>query len=152
MGQPWVLQSTQLWATFSWKSLKSKPSALPHTHLGCGTGIWMTALLFKRWSTGCNFNKISTPYTHTYSSLQRTPTPMGPYHSRTLKLPLDLITIYSQQYTGNPHVQTNISINTLTHRARTVCTTPQSLHKEQAHIQEALQGCGFLNWASTDLT
>ena len=38
-------------------------------------------------------------------------------------------------------------INTLTHRAKTVCSTPQLLLKEEVFLREALQKCMYPIWA-----
>ena len=71
-GQQWGLPSAQLWPTISWMSLKSRPSALPPTCHGYGSGMWMSLLLSKRQNTVSNLYSTSTPLTLTYSSLQRT--------------------------------------------------------------------------------
>ena len=41
--------------------------------------------------------------------------------------------------------------NTLAHRAKTVTTNQQSLHKELEHIRKALQACSFPPWALNNL-
>ena len=37
-------------------------------------------------------------------------------------------------------------IGTLTHRAKTVCTTPELLNEELQHFREALVRCEYLRW------
>ena len=38
-------------------------------------------------------------------------------------------------------------INTLTHRAKTVCNNPELLQKEMEHLMKALHHCKHLKWA-----
>ena len=38
-------------------------------------------------------------------------------------------------------------IGTLTHRAKTVCTTPELLNEEYEHLREALEKCKYPRWA-----
>ena len=38
-------------------------------------------------------------------------------------------------------------INTLTHRAKAVCSTPQLLQEELQHLEEVLIGCKYPKWA-----
>ena len=38
-------------------------------------------------------------------------------------------------------------INTLTHRARTICSTPQLLTSELQHLNKVLMQCKYPNWA-----
>ena len=63
-------------------------------------------------------------------------------------------------YIGNLHTQNNpysgtvtiisakyIVINTLTHRAKTVCSNPDLLQKEMEHLRKALTHCKYPKWA-----
>ena len=38
-------------------------------------------------------------------------------------------------------------INTLTHRARTLCSTPESINQELEHLGKVLIGCKYPRWA-----
>ena len=38
-------------------------------------------------------------------------------------------------------------INTLTHRARTLCSTPESINQELEHLEKVLIGCKYPRWA-----
>ena len=38
-------------------------------------------------------------------------------------------------------------INTLTHRAKTLCSNPQLLKEEEAHLRQALRRCKYPGWA-----
>ena len=38
-------------------------------------------------------------------------------------------------------------INTLTHRARTLCSTPEFINKELEHLEDVLRGCKYSRWA-----
>ena len=40
-----------------------------------------------------------------------------------------------------------IVINTLTHRAKKICSTPQLLKKELKHLEEVLMLCKYPKWA-----
>ena len=37
-------------------------------------------------------------------------------------------------------------INTLTHRAKTLCSTPDSTKQELEHLEKALMGCKYPRW------
>ena len=64
-------------------------------------------------------------------------------------------------YTGNPHILTSIYsgtatnhlsakfsvIQTLSHRASTVCSNPELLQKEKDHLRKALTKCKYPKWA-----
>ena len=52
------------------------------------------------------------------------------------------------QWDSHHHLSTNYSvINTLTHRARTVCNKPELLQKELDHLRKALSHSMYLKWA-----
>ena len=38
-------------------------------------------------------------------------------------------------------------IHTLSHRAQTVCSSPELLHKEKTHLRKALTQCKYPKWA-----
>ena len=38
-------------------------------------------------------------------------------------------------------------IGTLQHRAQTICSNPQLLHKEEQHLKNALMNCKYPTWA-----
>ena len=62
-----------------------------------------------------------------------------------------------QRYIGNPPTLINIFshnlaskysvINTLTHRARTLCSTPELINKELEHLEDVIRGCKYPRWA-----
>ena len=66
------------------EEFESKPSALPLIHPGFDLGMLMTLLSSKRQNTASTSYTISIPLTHTYSSPQRFPTAMDPFHIRIL--------------------------------------------------------------------
>ena len=52
------------------------------------------------------------------------------------------------QWDSNHNLASKYSvINTLTHRARTLCSTPQLINKEFEHLEEVLRGCKYPRWA-----
>ena len=52
------------------------------------------------------------------------------------------------QWDSHYHLSAKFSvINTLTHRAKTVCSNPELLHKEMDHLRKALTQCKYPNWA-----
>ena len=52
------------------------------------------------------------------------------------------------QWDSNHNLSAKYSvIGTLTHRAKTVCTTPELLNEELEHLREALEKCKYPRWA-----
>ena len=52
------------------------------------------------------------------------------------------------QWDSHHHLSAKYSvINTLTHRAKTVCNKPQLLQKEMEHLRKALTHCKYPKWA-----
>ena len=52
------------------------------------------------------------------------------------------------QWDSHHHLSANYSvINTLTHRAQTVCNKPELLQKEMEHLRKALTHCKYPKWA-----
>ena len=52
------------------------------------------------------------------------------------------------QWDSHHHLSAKFSvINTLTHRAKTVCSNPELLHKEMDHLRMALTQCKYPKWA-----
>ena len=52
------------------------------------------------------------------------------------------------QWDSHHHLSAKFSvINTLTHRATTVCSNPEHLHKEMDHLRKALTPCKYPKWA-----
>ena len=52
------------------------------------------------------------------------------------------------EWDSHHHLSAKFSvIQTLTHRAQTVCSNPELLHKEKAHLRKALTQCKYPKWA-----
>ena len=52
------------------------------------------------------------------------------------------------QWDSHHHLSAkNSVINTLTHRAKTVCNKPELLQKEMEHLRKALTHCKYVRWA-----
>ena len=52
------------------------------------------------------------------------------------------------QWDSNHNLASKYSvINTLTHRARTLCSTPESINQELEHLEKVLIGCKYPRWA-----
>ena len=52
------------------------------------------------------------------------------------------------QWDSHHHLSAKFSvINTLIHRAQTVCSNPELLHKEMDHLRKALTQCKYPKWA-----
>ena len=96
------------------------------------------------------------------SSLQwRTTKRMRPSLSWTPSLNQRLMGVCPLMYTGNLPTWTSIYsgtvstklsakfsvINTLIHRAKTVCSNPELLHKEMDHFRKSLTQCKYPKWA-----
>ena len=114
--------------------------------------MWLTPLSSKGQNTATNLCKTSTLLTHTSSSPRRlltlrVPFPfldtlVSPGPDNTLlttvnRNPPTLTTTY--MWTTTTICQLSSLFNTLTHRARTVCTTLQLLQEEE-HTRKAYQG------------
>ena len=51
------------------------------------------------------------------------------------------------QWDSNHNLASKYSvINTLTHRARTLCSTLEFINKELEHLEEVLRGCKYPRW------
>ena len=97
------------------EELQTRPSTIQEYE----KGMLMTHLPSKIQNVGLNCYNTSTPWTLTYSSLQRTLTQMDMYPFWAPLLHVDQTTI-----THNLSAKYSV-LNTLTHRARTVSTNPQ---------------------------
>ena len=52
------------------------------------------------------------------------------------------------QGNSHNHLSAKVSVNhTLTHRAQTICSNPELLHKEKAHLRKVLTQCKYPKWA-----
>ena len=52
------------------------------------------------------------------------------------------------QWDSNHNLASQYSvINTLIHRARTLCSTPESINQELEHLEKVLIGCKYPKWA-----
>ena len=52
------------------------------------------------------------------------------------------------QWDSHHHLSAKFSvIHTLSHRAQTVCSNPELLHKEKTHLKNALTQCKYPKWA-----
>ena len=57
-------------------------------------------------------------------------------------------TDYYLQWDSHHHLSARFSaIHTLSHRTQTVCSNPEFLHKEKAHLRNALTQCKYPKWA-----
>ena len=82
-----------------------------------------------------------------------------PFLDTTVKPEVDgklSITVYRKpthtdwylQWDSHDHLSTKLSvIHTLSHRAQTVCSNPELLHKEKTHLRKALAQCIYSKWA-----
>ena len=55
--------------------------------------------------------------------------------------------LYLQWESHHPLSSKYSVIGTLQHRASTICSNPQLLHKEEKHLHQALMRCQYPNWA-----
>ena len=73
---------------------------------------------------------------------------LGPYNTLLAKLyRKPTHTDHNLHWDSHHNLQSTVCINTLTHRARTVCVNPQLMQKEEDHINEALPKYKLPNWA-----
>ena len=76
---------------------------------------------------------------------------MAPFNDGSLSITLYRKPTHTDQYLqwdSHHHVSAKFSaINTLTHRAKTVCSNPELLHKEMDHLRKALTQCKYPKWA-----
>ena len=162
---PWVCLSVLLLPTYLWKSLRSRPLALPHT-----PHLWLRlvddTLSSRRQNTANNFYGTSKHKTHTNSLLCKNQTKMECFHSWTLRFHQapttnTLITTVYRKPTHTDqylHWDSDHSIwakhsvfNTLAHRAKGVSTNQQTQHKELEHIRKVLQAYPFPAWTLNKL-
>ena len=84
----------------------------------------------------------STPFLDTLI----TPQPDGAFTTKVFRKPTH--TDQYLQWNSNHNLASKYSvINTLTHRARTICFTPELLNKELKHLEEVLRQCKYPRWA-----
>ena len=139
---------------------EQKPLSIPPPP-DFGAGMWVIYLSSKRRSTDKTSYKTSTVLTPPSSLQWRTTRRIGPSPSWTPLLNKRLMVICPLLYTGNLLTQTSTYsgtatthlsvkfsvINALTHRAKTVCSNPELLCKERAHLRKTLTQCKYPNWA-----
>ena len=150
-----------LWANLYMEYFEQKAlSTAPHSP-GFGTGLWMTYLSSTRKSTKRTSYNTSTVLTLPFSLQWRTIRRMGRSPSWTPLSNQRLIVAYLSLCTGNPPTQTSAYswevtitssakfsvIHNLSHRAQTVCSNPELLHKDNTHLRNALIQCKYPKWA-----
>ena len=123
--------------------------------------MWMTHLSSKRKFINRTSYNTSTVLTLPYSLQWRTIRKMGPSPSWTplVKPEADgklSATVYRKpthtdqylQWDSHHHLSAKFSvIHTLSHRAQTLCSNPELLHKQRIHLRNALPQCKYPKWA-----
>ena len=128
---------------------------------GSSTGMWMSHLSSKRKSINRTSYSTSTVLTQPFSLQWRTIRRMGSSPSWTPLLNQRLMENYLPLCTGNLPTLTSTYSGTVTitsqtslvlsriksHRAQTVFSNPELLHKEMTHLRNALTQCKYPKWA-----
>ena len=134
-------------------------STAPHPP-GAGAGLWMTPLSSTRKSTNKTSSNTLTVLTLP-SKLQEDNKEDGsiPFCDTIVKPEENVglsITVYRKpthtdqylQWDSHHNLSAKFSIiNTLSHRAKTVCSNPELLKQEKKHLREALTQCKYPKWA-----
>ena len=133
-----------------------------HYHpLGIGSGMWMTLQSFNNKPIHKYFWIMSKALIQQYNSLLKVTRTIVLFPSWiSWSMPqadyFHSITVYCKpthtgqyiQWDSNHNLASTYSvIGTLTHRANTVCTTPELLNEELEHLREALEKCKYPKWA-----
>ena len=156
--QLWVPQSVPLYLIYIWSTLSKKLSVLPPTP-DFGRGMWMTHLTSERKSTNrISYNTLTVltlPFNLQWRTIRSmVPSPFWTPLKNLRLMVICLITVYRNpthmdqylQWHSHHHLSVMFSvIHTLTHRAQTVCSNPELLHKEKAHLRKALTQCKYPN-------
>ena len=155
MVQPWVPSSAFSLPIFSWKSLRSKPLALPHTPLTWLRLVDAILVILKAENSTSLLQHINTQDLHIQFTIEE-PNQQGslPFlDTQASPGPNTLITTvyrkpkHTDQYLhwDNNHYRgaKNSEYNTLAHWVNIVSHDQQTLHQELNHIRAALQACHF---------
>ena len=148
-------------AYLSMKYLEQKPlSTAPHP-LGSGTGLQMTAMP-STWRTKnkTSFNtcisvdpaiRFTLEDNKQHGSIPFLDTIVKPEADGNLSITICRKPTHADQYLqwdSHHHLPAKFSvINTLSHRAKTVCSRPELLQQEMDHLRKALSKCKYNKWA-----
>ena len=158
--QPWVPPLVLSLPTCSWKSLKSKPLALPLT-----PHIWLqfvddSLVIHKAEQSKHLLQHINSQDPNMQFTVEEqvavgsihfleTNVTLGP--NSTIHTTVYRKLTHTDQYIhwdSNPFITAKHSVyNTLAHRAKVVSNSTTNLSKELEHIRRALQSCLFPTWA-----
>ena len=156
MGSPISL----IVANLSMEDFEVKAITLPRTLQRCGRGMWIT--LVSSWTLQERkiFSTISTADPHIqFTSEDANPDGSIPFLD-TIVMPQPdgflKTTVYRKpthtdmylHWDSYHHLSAKFSvINTLRHRAKTVCSNSQLLKEEEDHLNHALRRCKYPIWA-----
>ena len=158
--QLWVPQSFPLQLTYTWSTLSKKLSVLHPTPKHLQRYVDDTFVIQKEVSKQDilqHINSVDLAIQFTVENNKENGT--IPFLDTIVKLEADgnlSITVYRKpthmdqylQWNSHHHLSAKFSvINTLTHRAETVCSNPQLLCKEMDHLRKALTQCKYPKWA-----
>ena len=162
--QPWVPPLAPTLPPSSWKSLRSKPLALPRT-----SHLWLrffddifviqkaehSQQLLQHSNTQDQNIQLTVQEPNQDGSLPFLDTKVTPGPNNTLITTIYRKPAHTDQYL---HWDSNLFIaakhsvyNTLAHRAKVISSSQPSLLKELDHIKMALQSCHFPTWALNKL-
>ena len=134
-------------------------STAPHPS-GFGAGMWMTHVIHKEIHKKeflQHINSVDPAIQFTVETNKEDgaipflDTIVKPEADGTLSITVYRKPTHTDQYLqwdSHHHLSAKFSvIHTLSHRAQTVCSNPELLHKEKAHLRNALKQCKYPKWA-----
>ena len=154
----WVLQLVQLWPTCTWSIWRDKLYSLSlPPHIGSVDDTFVIQQQANKQVFLDHINSIDPAIQFTVEDNQDNggipilDTLVKPQTDHFLSITVYCKPTHTDQYLqleSNHNLPAKYSvIGTLTHRANTVCTTPELLKKELEHHGEALVKCKYPRWA-----
>ena len=160
-GLPWALPSAQLWQTSSWSSLKSKHYSHHQTPIYCGRGFVDDTFVIINKADKDEFLTHINSVDHNIQFTAEEPGPGGSLPFLDILISPDeegrLVTsVYRKpthtdqylQWDSHHPISAKYSVvGTLYHRAKTISSNNDKLHKEDTHLTRALGDCKYPRWA-----
>ena len=156
----WVPQSASSWPTYTWSTLSKKPSVVPPTPRFWCRFVDDTFVIQKEIHKQDFLQHINSVDPAIKFIVEDNKEDGAiPFLDTTVKPEADgklSITVYRKpthtdqylQWDSHHHLSAKFSvIHTLSHRAQTVCSSPELLQREKTHLRKALPTCKYPKWA-----
>ena len=161
MEQLWGLPSAPLWSTSTWRTLRPRPLAQLYTLPVHGRGFVDDTFVVIESSRKEEFlDHINNLDPHIqFTTEDAKPDGSLPFLDTLVQKQPDnslLTSVYRKpthtdlylQWDSHHHLSAKYSvINTLRHRAKTVCSNHHLLKEEEDHLNRALSNCRYPTWA-----